>query len=172
MVIKAQQILARQQQNLQVQQAAMASRVRNMLMHKKESQGHLKQKVATQSRRLLHVQQTALRDTTSKLLHKPLLHLSKFERDLTHQAANLKSFTGNYFRSQQKDLSLLEVRCCSMSPLEVLKRGFAIVYYQGGIVASGNNLEAGAAINIRLWDSTLEATITQKQQANGDTFEL
>ena len=54
----------------------------------------------------------------------------------------------------------------ALNPLEVMDRGFSIVYKEGNVANSVNGLEIGETLQVRLQDGTVE-TVSQVNHEEG-----
>jgi exodeoxyribonuclease VII large subunit len=171
-VIKAQQILGQHQQAIMTQNAAVARKARALLTGRKEDQEKLKEKVVAQSKRLIYRQRVQLMEVTNKALNKPQIFIANQKNELRNSLGNLKWFAGKYIANQKSKIGYMESICRMMSPVNLLKKGFALVYYQERIITEGSALTEGAEIIVRLQDAEVLATVQQKRETNGDTFNL
>ncbi len=64
-------------------------------------------------------------------------------------------------RHNAESLALQAEKRRLLDPVNILRRGFAIVYSGGYIVADGKKLSAGEPVSIRFFESKIEATITK-----------
>ena len=54
-----------------------------------------------------------------------------------------------------------------MDPVNIVKKGFAILYYQDRIAPSGKDIPVGAEVIIHLSDTKMTANITAKNNIDG-----
>ena len=59
-----------------------------------------------------------------------------------------------------------------MSPVNILKKGFAIVYQDDKITTDGNKILQGNQIKVRLLDSEISAKVTLNKKIDGSEFNL
>ena len=171
-VIKTQQILGRHTQAVVSQHAVIARKARALLTRKKEAQEKVKQAVAAQSRELLYRGKAQLAEAAGKALQMPRLTLANCRADLKNTAGNLSLLTRNYFSAHKNSIGHYEAMCRMMSPVNILKKGFALVYQEGQIITNGSSVAAGSEVKLRLLDSEIQATVQQKNETNGDPFNL
>jgi exodeoxyribonuclease VII large subunit len=171
-VIKSQQILGRYTQAILTQNAVIARKARALLTGKKEAQEKAKQKIATQSKKLLFHSRTELTEAANNTLHKPRIAIANRKNDLKNVMGNLSLLTPKYFSSQKNSIGYYEVLCRMMSPVNILKKGFALVYQDDKIITNGSSLAAGTEVKVRMLDSEMKVTVQQKNKTNGDPFNI
>lgn len=172
-VIKTQQLLGRHNQAVTAQNALIARKARTLLQQRKEGQERMKEKMAAQSKKLLYHEHTKLTEISNKILNKPLLILSGKKSEVRNTVNSLKLLSGNLLSQQKQGLRHFETMCRMMSPLNLLKKGFALVYHQEKIITSGDAVKEGEVLKVRLIDSELKSIITQKTKRDADnSFDL
>jgi exodeoxyribonuclease VII large subunit len=92
----------------------------------------------------------ALQQQTQQLSKQVRYTLEQQQREITHRTSVIK-------------LS---------SPIEALKRGFAILRKEGKILTSGSAINKGDKIDITLIDTEITANISHKSARNGTAFDL
>jgi exodeoxyribonuclease VII large subunit len=80
---------------------------------------------------------------------------------VTETRTRMSNAAKQLMRRQAEMLRLQAEKRRLLDPVNILKRGFAIVYRSDAIVADGHALEAGQDISIRFFESKIEATITK-----------
>ena len=66
-----------------------------------------------------------------------------------------------YLKNSELALENIEKNIQIMDPINVLKRGFSITYFNGKSIKNVSQLEEGAAINTMLFKGTIDSTITK-----------
>jgi exodeoxyribonuclease VII large subunit len=56
-----------------------------------------------------------------------------------------------------------------MDPQTILKKGFAMLYYNGSIMPAAKGIPVGAEVTIRMSDATMEATVNAKNKVDGES---
>ena len=56
--------------------------------------------------------------------------------------------------------------------MNILKKGFAIVYSGDKVIVGGNDVKILDNLRIRLADTKLDVTVTNKIQTDGNEFDL
>jgi exodeoxyribonuclease VII large subunit len=171
-IIKSQQIIKKHAQLILSQNALMARKGRALISVKKEVQERLKERMMRQSKKLLNQQSTRLTELANKSLYKPQLLISSHKNELKNIASTVKLFSAKLLINQNNNIGYYESMCRMMSPINILKKGFALLYQSYKIITEGCSLTEGESIKVRLIDCELEATIEQKQEIHGDSFNL
>jgi exodeoxyribonuclease VII large subunit len=66
-----------------------------------------------------------------------------------------------YLKNSELALENIEKNIQIMDPINVLKRGFSITYFNGKSIKDVSQLEEGTAINTMLFKGTIDSTITK-----------
>jgi len=82
-------------------------------------------------------------------------------RDLDSQ---LKNNMKNYYRDKSLRFVVAMTALDSLSPLKVIKRGYAIVQQDDKILRDIENLQIGELVTINLWQNRLQAQILKKEK--------
>jgi exodeoxyribonuclease VII large subunit len=110
---------------------------------------------------LLHCHRELI-SLSNAVLARPRIMVSNRLNDLDNMIANLRSFNRMFIQSKRGQVTHYDGLFKLMSPANILKRGFAIVYQDGHIINNAQSLQPGSHISVVLQDASLEATITAK----------
>jgi exodeoxyribonuclease VII large subunit len=66
-----------------------------------------------------------------------------------------------YLKNSELALENIEKNIQMMDPINVLKRGFSITYFNGKLIKDASQLEEGTSINTLLFNGTIDSTITK-----------
>jgi exodeoxyribonuclease VII large subunit len=171
-IIKSQQLVGKHRQAIFTQTAAISRSARQVINERKEQQEISRQKIISQTTTLLHRKKMQLLEASNKALNRPLFSIAAKKNILENEAAGLTKATGKYFADQRRSLLEFETIFRLMSPMNILKKGFALVYYKDKIITGGSRLETGSEIKIRLQDTEIHSTITGKKQSDGNPFDI
>lgn len=171
-VIRSQQLLSRHSQSMQVLNQTITRKARAVLTLRKEEGEKLKQRIVASSKTVLFRQKLLLSETAGKVTSKPLRCINSKRNELRTATEDLKRGVKNYYLHQVTSIEKYETVCRLMSPVNLLKKGFAMVYHNGQIIIEGKQLQAGDEINVRLQDSDITSTITDKTPNDGDPLNL
>jgi exodeoxyribonuclease VII large subunit len=171
-VIRAQQVLQHAGQAVLSRQAAVARHARALLTDRKEESEWIRQRTVHQAKKLLHQQEGQLTELSHKIIRKPQLLLAGERKDLHSEAASLKLFAVRLLERQRSELTYHEALCRVLSPVNLLKKGFALVYHKDRIITGADGLKEGDTIEVRLGTSALEATVNTKKETHEDSFNV
>lgn len=161
-LIKSQQLFSGHYQALASLNAAVINQSRTILHRHQEMLHGYHSLVSHGSRSILQDHQRELITLSGTILSKPRIMVAGKQNDLTNLVANIRSFNRLYTQNKHARLTNYETLFKLMSPMNILKRGFAIVYANDKIINSGLPVAPGSAISVRLHDASLEATVTAK----------
>lgn len=171
-VIRAQQVLQRAAQSVLAQGASVSRHAQSLLAGRREESEWVREKTVHLARKLLYRQQGQLAELTGKIIRAPQIGLVQAQNDLHQEAARLKMHTARLLDRQRSDIAYREVVCRMMSPVNLLQKGFALVYHEGRIITGSAGVKEGDTIEVRLGTSALEATVNTKKQTDEDSFNL
>lgn len=88
------------------------------------------------------------------------------EQRIKEEHRNVTQFTERLTRAVQQDVRIRSERfqasirmLQALNPLNVMERGYSIIYQDGAVANSVNSIEVGANIHIKLQDGTAEAIV-------------
>lgn len=171
-VIRAQQVLQRAAQSVMAQQASVSRNAVSMLATRKEESEWAREKTVHHAQKLLHQQAGQLAELTNKIIRKPQIAVVQAQNDLSNEAARLKMHAARLLDRQRSDIAYREVVCRMMSPVNLLKKGFALVYHEGRIITGGEAVKESDTIQVRLGNSVLDATVNTKKQTDEDSIDI
>jgi len=126
----------------------------NLLETKQQLINKGKQKLQYKQRELL----IASRDLTTK----PLIITAKKFQDLLFQKENLKENNNNFFNKKLESLKHFKELFMIMSPINTLKRGFAIIKKDNYIITHSSEIKIGEALDIQFYDGTVQTIVNNK----------
>jgi exodeoxyribonuclease VII large subunit len=88
------------------------------------------------------------------LLHQQVLKLAQV-------SSTIKDASGRIISNSKNELNNYSQLVKHLSPETVLKRGYALVYYDGKIITDANKLKKGVAITTVMATGDIESTVTQ-----------
>lgn len=98
--------------------------------------------------------------------------LSRRSDALNNQITTLTRQVRQTLDQQQREITHLTALIRLSSPVEALKRGFAILRKDGRILTDASSLNPGDDVNITLKDTELTTRITHKTERHGTEFDL
>ncbi len=149
-IIRSQQFIPVHRQHINRLQAEIVTQAREALRSHNENIQQCRQLVMTRSRQVINER----------------------SRRLFQLSTGLAVYTKHYFSSQEKTLSHLRELIAFADPGKILKRGFAMVFRDGKLIKTANEVEPGNDITIKFSQSALDAIITSKKISNGKENKL
>lgn len=166
-LIKTQQLFSAHFQSLSALNTAIINKYRDILSHQKDSLAYYNQVLVNNTRSVLLNKQHDLMGVSGRILSKPQMLVANKRNDLDNLVANIRAFSRIYFQNKHATLSHQETVFRLVSPANILKRGFALVYSDDKIITNASSLKKGSDIKVLLADTTLNATVTSKKKSNG-----
>lgn len=171
-IIKAQQRVASENQIVLSLNASIARKARALVVHTKEKQVAIKQRIIQSTSKLSFHQQSLLTETAYKIGSLPKSTLAGKLQTVDATGEKISWLATKFLENQQKQIRHYETLCRMMSPINILKKGFALVYKGERIVTNAEGLAEGEMVKVRLLNTELQTTVIQKQSTDGDTFNL
>jgi len=171
-LIKSQQLFSIHFQALSSLNAGIINNARTLIAQHKEAVNHYNQITVNTTRSILFNQHRDLMALSNQVLSKPRLLVSNKLNDLQNMLSNIKSFSRMRIQSERSYVGHYETVFRLMSPANILKRGFALVYVDGKIVSHPASIKTGADIKVLLTDTEINATVKSKNKADGTAFDL
>jgi exodeoxyribonuclease VII large subunit len=138
-----------------------------------------KSELVTTERTLLHEAQAGLHShrrildaITSALITKPALLFNSQQQSLLNTSHQLQFSSYMCLEHEKVELRGMENLLRVLNPDSILKRGFALVSYQGKIATDAGILPVGTEINVLLAKTNITATIKAKQPAHEESTDL
>jgi len=132
----------------------------------------IKQKVTSSATRYVNLKQQRLLSSSSALVRKPIMIIHEKKRNVEEKQADMKRGAAYNLKNQSQNLENFVTLFRLMSPVNVLRKGFALVRQNGAILSNGDKVELGNKIEIILADKEIGATVIEKQEYDGKEFNL
>ncbi|NSL85390.1 exodeoxyribonuclease VII large subunit [Chitinophaga sp. Mgbs1] len=161
-IIRSQQLFSTHYQALSALNAAVINQTRNIISIQKEVLHHYHHTVLHDSQSLLVKHQRELMTVSGEILSTPRILVAGKRNDLTNLIANIRAFNRLYTQNRRGQLAHYETLFKLVSPDNILRRGFAIVYQDGKIINNAGTVSPGSNISVQLHDATLTAAVTGK----------
>ena len=171
-VIKSQQIFSNHFQALASLNSIVVNTSRNIIALNKDRLVKANQITINTSRSILFNKKSELTSLVSQISSKPRIILYNRITDIANVISNLKSFNGKYLKNQRGDLSHFASVIKLMSPGNILKKGFAIIKVNNKIIGNADNIIVGSDIDIVLSDYKITSLVKQKEQRDGNEFDV
>ena len=171
-IIRAQQQFAREADSLSGIYSRVVTQSNRLLSLKQELMNRINQSVASNTRTILFNKRNTLLENTASLLSRPRTIIGNQRNDLNNFIGNLKTFNGQLLKNQRSYLNHYQSVMKLMSPMNILKRGFAIVKHNDRICTDPNNLKPGEKISILMSTVKLGATLDNKTDHHATETDL
>ncbi|HEY8919664.1 MAG TPA: exodeoxyribonuclease VII large subunit, partial [Chitinophaga sp.] len=150
----------------------IVNQARTMLSRHKDQLQHYNQTVINTTQSILLNKHRELLAVSGQVLSKPTIMVAHKRNELENIVANITSFNRMYFQNKRSELEHHKTVFRLMSPANILKRGFALVYQDGKVTANPDTIKPGSNIQVVLTGATLNATVTEKNETNGTAFDI
>lgn len=161
-IIRAQQQFAREAEKLSGIYSKIITHSNRALASRKELMNRINQIVTGKSTAILFKSRKALVNSTSSLLSRPWTIIGNQDNNLKNISSNLKIFNAQYLKNQRGYLQHYQSLVQTMSPLNILNKGFAIVKTGEKIYTGNNNLKLGDKLEIVMSASRISAIFNGK----------
>lgn len=165
-VIRTQQRLAENLQELQDIKTDITTNTRNTITIYKDELHYFRNGIVNQSRSLIFRNKNELTSAFSQMHSRPLLHTKGRMAEIETVMASIKS---NSLKMLQLNSGYLNHHISvvkMMQPENLLKKGFALIQQNNKIVSGIKQISADAPLTIMMQDGTIETTIKKIQPAN------
>jgi exodeoxyribonuclease VII large subunit len=147
-------------------------RTQQLLARQKQALSSLNQRLTGSVKDYLNTRHQRLQTLSSALVRKPGMLLYEKQRDLESASGKIKSASGYYLKNQQQNLDNFRALFKLLSPENVLKKGFALVKQNGRIISSPDDVHVGNEIAVILAGQEINATVNHKKAYDGNDFNL
>ena len=171
-VIKSQQLFSFHFQSLASLNSIIVNNTRNILTQMKDSLVQINQVTINTSKSILFNHRNSLVNISTQILSKPKIILYNRINDIKNTVGNLKTFNAQYLKNKRGYLGHYSSVIKLMAPVNILKKGFAIVKFNGKITSNPENILVGKDIDIILSETEIKATVNHKSKYNGTEFNL
>ncbi|HYG20648.1 MAG TPA: exodeoxyribonuclease VII large subunit [Ohtaekwangia sp.] len=166
-IIKTQQIMATRNKKIATLQHAVTQGLRGLLTRQKNSLMMNRHQIAAQARAMVTHQHHLLNGITFKFTSRPLMLLNNHQHILQNVRKDLKALCTYVLGTEKKQLHHFQSLITTMSPGNILRKGFAIVSQHDSIVTDPAQIENGSTITITLKDTDISATVNEKNDSHG-----
>ena len=167
-VIKAQQCIAKKLQLLSGLNLQLISHTKNATASINDKLSFIHQNITYKTKQVLYEKKAGLQAASCKISSLPAAALTRLSYQLSCTSTGIQSHTKMHFMKQKSYLEQFHAVARLMDPVNIVKRGFAMVYYKDRITPSGKDIPVGAEVMIQLPDTKMTATVTAKNNIDGD----
>jgi exodeoxyribonuclease VII large subunit len=171
-IIRAQQSLSTGFQSLNQLNTLVLNRSRNKLTTHKDFLVQFAQITINNSKTILYKHRSTIILFSNQVASRPKALVSNRSNDLKNAVGNFQSFSKIFLSKQSGYIQHLDAMARLMSPVNILKKGFAILYHENKIVSDPDKIPIGSDVDIRLTDTYLQSTIKSKNKTDGNLFNI
>jgi exodeoxyribonuclease VII large subunit len=171
-IIKSQQLFATRQGHLHQLNLAIINNTRRIIQVSKESILQQCQATINGSRVLLFKQRIHLNDESSRTITRPRIIMGTRAAELSNIVQNIKAHTDRYLINMGGYLRHYESMRKAHDPINVLKRGFAVIIHKGKVITSAEGLQPHDEVKIRMSQSEITTTVKSKTPKDGQDLDI
>ena len=171
-LIKSQQTFSSYYQRLTSLKTSIVNNSRTFLNYYKDALVNNNQIVVNKTKTILFQNKNSLSFIASTLVSKPRIIIGNKLNDLSNVLSNINSFKTSYLRNQRGYLRHFVSVINLMSPVNILKKGFAIVKHDGVVTSNPDILTLGTEMEVILLNKSIKSTVKSKSNYNGSEFNL
>ncbi len=160
------QLLMARQTLTEWSQHAGFARMRDAIGRRQQRVDELVYRLASAQARQLQLYRRRIDDATARLRQQDLrLTLSGTRRDIEARLAAVTAAMRAYLQRRRARVESLQGRLQALSPLNILERGYALVFdAKGNLVKDSAQVNAGDQIRARVQRGEIRATVNKTQQ--------
>lgn len=127
----------------------------------------LQQQIIIKAQQYLHANQIILANLSANMLSQPKITIGAKRQQLANILSNIRTFQSMYFKNKRGYVGHYESVIRLVSPVNTLRRGFALVLQNGKIVSEPELLAPHTDITIILKETELTAMLKDKKPYHG-----
>jgi exodeoxyribonuclease VII large subunit len=171
-IIKSQQTITIEKDHLNRLKSSVQHTSQQILSVNFQSLNSILQILSNRSTTTVHQHSQYLQDLVRRMSTKPLFQINNAQNNLKRQREDIGIMCGRFIKNQKSYLSHHQSVFRLLSPARTLARGFAIVKHKGIVLTDSQKLKIGEEIQVYLNGVDINATINNKEKANGKQFDL
>lgn len=169
---KTNELTARHQIYLNNINSTIIAKAKDILNENAQTLSHLNSLIVAGTNNLLIHHKERLQPLLNRIIRKTVLMIdnSKFAIEKYIYTINVSAV--NLLKDRQYNLNYYIQLIKHLSPSNVLKRGYSLIYQNGRIVKDPSTLQRGAEITNILYDTEITSTVKDKKKSNEQRFKL
>jgi exodeoxyribonuclease VII large subunit len=168
LLIQVQQFISVKNRLLNNTRAQITNAAYRMMSDHKQDLFDIRQDIIANGRQIPFAHRNALNNLTATMFSKPKIILGAKFADLKNSVYNIKINQSTFLKASRSYLGHFESYFNAVSPASTLKRGFAIVKYNGKIISEPDLLKAGDKFSVIIKDTELQAQLQNKKDYHGE----
>lgn len=171
-IIKSQQLFSRHYQALSQLNSTIVNTTRTFLNDYKDTLYNVNSIVINKTKSLIFQHNNSLNKISSQLITNPKITIYNRLNDLSKTASIFKTYSNSFLKNKRAYLGHYVSVINLMSPINILKKGFAYIKLNDKITSDPDEIKRGSQIEIVLSGSSIQSTVTSKTEYNGNDFNL
>lgn len=171
-LIKSQQLLSKSLSETHELQGNIIVNVQYLLKEHADELNNRNRELVNNTKDFLNTQHSNLVSDTMVFLSKPKLILQRKEQALLYSQQNICSLTPKFMLSKSTEMNHYVKVMKLMSPVNIMKKGFAIISMDDEVLINGDKLKNGSIIKINMHQTELDAEITNKTKNDGKKYDI
>jgi exodeoxyribonuclease VII large subunit len=167
-IINSQRLASACSRKLNIYNSIFVNKTRDLLIHKKDELNISRHAITGEAKTNIYNTKNSLLLLVSRLSIRPKIILASQLNVIDTAAAKIENCTLGYLSSKSIHLNHLSSVINMMSPVNILKKGFAIIFHENKIIASSENLTTGSEIKIKMNDAEIISTVIRKEKLHGN----
>jgi len=171
-IIRSQQRITMHRQELSQLHISMNQSIHRLIQGERSSINEQYQKTIRLGQEILHRNRYKIQEKGNILHNRPGFIIEGNREALKRRDQELVAAARNLLRNRKMQLEQEATVCRLADPQRILKRGFALIYKNDGIVQNADEVDIDSTIKVQFFDSSLNAIITTKHTTDGTNIEL
>jgi exodeoxyribonuclease VII large subunit len=171
-LIKAQQLLSNTKSAIQNTQINLVSNVQQLLKKENSEIDNLNTNIINFSKDYLSEKNNILISETILFANKPQLIINSKLQQLEYINHNIKTQSIKNISNKTEVLNHYVKVMKLMSPVNILKKGFAIISVNEKVINTTNAIEIGNVLKINMYKTELEAEVKNKITTDGKKYDV
>ena len=166
------ELTARHRIRLNNVNSTIIAKVKDILGENASNLNHLNSLILAGTNNLLLHHREELQPFLNRIMLKTSMMVDKSHLKIREYSYRLNSASNNLLKDKQYDLNYFINLVRHLSPANVLKRGYSLVYQDGKIVKDPKKLRKGSEITNLLYDTEIISTVKDKKKPDVQRFKL
>ena len=113
-----------------------------------------------------------IRNSAMTITNKPNLVVQRKLQTLDFIQKNLQSQSQKLVNAKSSELNHYVKVMKLMSPVNILKKGFAIISINDEVLVNTDTVEPGTKLKINMYQTEIDTVVTQKTNTDGKKYDL
>ena len=171
-ISKTNELIARHQIFLNNVNSKIISKTKDILSENAQYISRINSVIVTGANNFLIQQKERLQPLLNKIIQKTVLMIDSNKFNLNKYIYTIKSSAVHLLDVKQYNLNYYIQLIRHLSPANVLKRGYSLIYQNGKIVKDPSTIQRGSEITNLLYDTEIISTVKDKKKSNEPKFKL